>query len=48
MIAAPRSVNISGLSERTIMDRSMAKTSLEYLKGDITDISPVLAAITIE
>jgi len=48
IIAAPKSVRISGLSERTMTERIIAKTNLEYRKGEITDISPVLAAITIE
>ena len=41
-------LSISGFSSEMIIASNIAKTILEYLKGDITDISPVLAAITSE
>ena len=46
MIDAPKSVSLSGLSPKTIIANKIAKISLEYLKGDITDISPFRVAST--
>ena len=46
MIVAPINVNLSGRSPKTIIANKIAKISLEYLKGDITDISPFRVAST--
>jgi hypothetical protein len=47
IIAAPLSVNKSGLSLRIMIDKSIANTKREYLNGDITDTSPLRVASTI-
>jgi hypothetical protein len=41
-------VKLSGFSSRMIIASNIAKTILEYLNGDITDISPILEEITSE
>jgi 3-deoxy-D-arabino-heptulosonate 7-phosphate (DAHP) synthase len=47
IIEAPLNVTKSGLSERIMIDKSIANTSREYRNGDITDTSPLRVARTI-
>ena len=47
IIEAPLNVSKSGLSERIMIDKSIANTSREYRNGDITDTSPLRVASTI-
>ena len=48
MIAAPINVKLSGRSPNIIIANNIANTILEYLNGDITDISPIREEITSE